>query len=61
MSLTTQEIHQQLFSAVEKGDLNQLQSLLEPPLTVNTIVWIFYLLFNLLVMWCVSISFLLLT
>ena len=36
--LTTADIHQQIFDAIEKGDINQLKVLIEPPITVNTIV-----------------------
>jgi len=36
-----EEIHMQLFEAVEKGDLNTLKTLLEPPLSVDVIVFLF--------------------
>ena len=37
--LTQQELYQQLFDVVEKGDLTNLKLLIEPPITVNTIVF----------------------
>ena len=36
------ENHQQIYEAIEKGDVNSLKTLLEPPLTVDTIVCIFF-------------------
>ena len=42
MSLTTQELHQQLFEAVEKGDITQLKLLIEPPLTYDTVVYFLF-------------------
>lgn len=36
--LSTVDLHQQIFDAIEKGDINQLKVLIEPPATVNTIV-----------------------
>lgn len=38
ISLTEEEVHLQLFEAVERGDIVALKLLLEPPLTVNVIV-----------------------
>lgn len=35
---TEEEIHQQLYDAMEKDDINTLKTLLEPPLNVDTIV-----------------------
>ena len=37
-NLSPEELHMQLFEAVERGDLNALKTLLEPPLTVDVIV-----------------------
>lgn len=36
--MTEEEIHQQLYDAMEKDDLNTLKTLLEPPLNVDTVV-----------------------
>ena len=36
--MSTEEIHQQLYDAMEKDDINTLKTLLEPPLNVDTIV-----------------------
>lgn len=41
INMTIEEQHQQLFETIEKGDLNFLKSLIEPPLTVNTVVFFF--------------------
>jgi hypothetical protein len=33
-----EDIHQLIYEAIEKGELNTLRTLLEPPLSVDTIV-----------------------
>ena len=36
--LSEEELHMQLFEAVEKGDINTLKLLVQPPVTVDVIV-----------------------
>ena len=36
--LSEEELHMQLFEAVEKGDINTLKLLVQPPITVDVIV-----------------------
>jgi hypothetical protein len=40
--MTEEEIHQQICEAIQRGDLNSLKTLLEPPLNVDSIVFFRY-------------------
>ena len=42
--MNKEEIHQQIFDALERDDIHSLKILLEPPLNVDTIVLFYFLL-----------------
>lgn len=43
--MSVEEGHQQIYDSIEKGDLNTLRTLLEPPLNVDSILCDMYLFF----------------
>lgn len=55
--LTTEEIHQQIYDAMEKDDLNTLKTLLEPPLGIDTIVCFLFFSINLSFLICMFLIF----